>query len=371
MEVFAGRKRGAIGLGMAGMLALLALIAISSPATSEAFDHAVSKRDVAKRLTKRLANRDFVTLEKPACKSRRNGARFTCAWRAEGHPKGQVPFECEGKARFQVEGERWRIKRCKDRLITLLPDLGPHPEFGYNEDWYARGGLEMAASGGAEIVRQEVVWSRVELIRDQYQWYPYDVLYQRMLAAGVRPLWVLGSPPCWAQAPEPPQLAAPCVYNPGPPTPENYSQLGELAALLADRYPQSVGIEVWNEPNYRPHWGADPDPEAYGALTKEVATAILAANSYMPVVSAGLAPLSTNGSEGMAYEQLLEEGLRDRRPPANLRDRRPSLSAWQLSAGLSRRHPCEPLSASRGNESIWRCDKADLGDRDGRFQLRG
>jgi hypothetical protein len=288
-------------------VALLTPIATSARAQPQGADHSLSKRDVANSLTRRLAKRDFVTLEKPRCKPRGTGALYACTWRAEGHPAGKVPFECEGKAKLQVSRDRWRIKGCNEKLITLLPDLGAHPQFGYNEDWYARGGLEMAASGGAVIGRQSVFWSSLEGTRDDYHWFPYDRLYQRMLANGIRPLWVLASPPCWAQAPQPPQLLAPCSYQPGPPTAEHFSDLGELAALLAQRYPESVGIEVWNEPNYRLHWGADPDPSAYGEMTKEVANAVHAANPSMPVISAGLAPLSNDGPEGMAYDSFLRQ----------------------------------------------------------------
>lgn len=52
---------------------------------------------------------------------------------------------------------------------------------------------------------------------------------------------------------------------------------------------------------------ADHAPLAYGEMTREVAIPVHGANPSMPVISAGLAPLSNDGPEGMAYDRFLRK----------------------------------------------------------------
>ena len=213
-----------------------------------------TKSQVIERLGTRLAKSHFSVLEPPRCKRAEKRIRFHCQWRAEGRPPGEVPFECDGTAKLNTRKARWRIAGCERRLMTLS-DPGPPPLFGYHELWRSRGDLELAASGGAEVVRQALEWDNVEPSPGQYMWYWYDRLYYRMITSGVRPLWYLATPPCWAQ--QQTQHGGSCSAA-GTPAWEYHDDLGNLAAEVAKRYPLSVGIQVWNEPNYSAYWGSLP-----------------------------------------------------------------------------------------------------------------
>jgi hypothetical protein len=133
-------------------------------------------------------------------------------------------------------------------------------------------------------------------------WYWYDRLYYRMITSGVRPLWYLATPPCWAQ--QQTQQGGACAPA-GTPAWEYHDDLGNLAAEVAKRYPLSAGIEVWNEPNYSAYWGSDPDPQAYGDLALHVANAVHATGTGIPVISAGLAPIFTDNPDGIAFDSFL------------------------------------------------------------------
>jgi hypothetical protein len=262
---------------------------------------AAATRVAAKQLTKQLKKRDLYPLERPDC--RHNGSSFRCTWRAEGRRPADVPFECRGRAK-SISAKRWRIKGCDEKMVTLADEPGAHPVFGFNEQWWGHGDLRQLPAIGADVARQSLHWADVEPAANKYHWPPTDSLYQQMLAAGVRPIWVLSRAACWAQDPDPSRH---CYYEPAPPAPDHYGDLADLAAVLATRYPLSAGIEVWNEPNYRPFWGAEPDPAAYGQMAGAVATAVHQANPSMPVISAGLAPVGATGDQGMAYEEFLRK----------------------------------------------------------------
>jgi hypothetical protein len=261
-----------------------------------------SSKRAAKSLERALDKRNLETLERPRCKSKDDGSRIACTWTAEGHPKGGIPFECDGRARRAVGRKRWTIKGCEERLITLLPTPGAHPLFGYNEAWHVRGGLEHLYDTSANVARQILVWGDIQPIREDYRWFPFDALYIRMLAAGVRPIWVLAHTPCWAQEFDPGRH---CYRDPLPPAPDRFDETAEFMALAAQRYPLSAGFEVWNEPNYVPFWQPYPDPEAYGQMTAQIATAIHAVAPDMPVISAGMAPVGNDGEDGIAYDNFL------------------------------------------------------------------
>jgi hypothetical protein len=198
-----------------------------------------------------------------SCRPKLGGKVLVCKWRAKGLWPGEVAYECKGKAKLVVRGKKWKIDPCInliEPMVPLLPFPGPHPTFGYNEDWHHQPGkLDMLAGGGGEIARTGMFWDAVEPQNPtQRNWPTFDSLYSQMLARGIRPLWVLQAAPCWAQ---------PGSCDPGShPAPEYYDEFAQFAVRVAQRYPQSLGLEVWNEPNYRPYWHGDPDPDAYGQM---------------------------------------------------------------------------------------------------------
>ena len=130
----------------------------------------------------------------------------------------------------------------------------------------------------------------------------FDALYERLLARGIEPLWTILDAPCWAQ----PHPAA-CAGGESElrPAAAHYDELAEFAVAAAKRYPESAGIEVWNEPNSPDFWGGTPEPDRYAQLLKQVAGALHAEAPGMPVISAGLAPLGDTGDNPQGYSNFL------------------------------------------------------------------
>jgi hypothetical protein len=251
------------------------------------------------------------------CAPRRRGrpqsARWVCSWRAEGTWPGDVPYHCAGEARWRRErAARWRVDPCENRLQPFAPLLdvpNPHPTFGYNDDWIALGEyappelLGRLEQSGSQIARTGLIWWRVEGQRNSYDWLVSDILYERLLAHGIKALWTILDAPCWAQ-PDP----AGCEAGQSRlrPAPDHYDELADFAVAAAKRYPESVGIEVWNEPNAPMFWGGPPEPDRYAEMLREAAAAMHAAVPAMPVISAGLAPHADSDQDASGYRSFLE-----------------------------------------------------------------
>jgi hypothetical protein len=221
-------------------------------------------------------------------------------WRAEGVWPGQVPYRCKNVARYDRKTRKWRIGACESEITPAVPlreHPGPHPVFGFNDNWTlpsVLGQLGRATAIGAEAARFNIAWAGVEPSRDTYRWGAYDQIYQEMLRHGVRPLLILAYAPCWAQ--DDPGRCSPV----GSPRGDEIDEYAQFAALAARRYPRALAIEVWNEPNWTHFWAPKPDPARYSRLVRAAADAVHATGTGVPVILAGNAPLSNDGDDGRA-----------------------------------------------------------------------
>ncbi|MGI8460514.1 MAG: hypothetical protein ACR2OC_02590 [Solirubrobacterales bacterium] len=163
--------------------------------------------------------------------------------------------------------------------------------FGFNEDWdtYEKK-IRFAAAGGADTIRTVIPWTAVEPRPGVARWKRFDRLYGRMLANHARPLWVLSDAPCWAReiGPERCRAQGPVGF---PPAESKLPQFALFAAQIAERYPESVAIESWNEPNLFSFWRSGPDPERAARLTAWVNAGVELVDPGMPVVLGGLSPV--------------------------------------------------------------------------------
>jgi hypothetical protein len=178
-----------------------------------------------------------------------------------------------------------------DPAPRAIPAPGSDPYFGFNEDWFTnRKRIRFVARGGADTVRAVLSWSAVEKEQGQFHWRKYDRLYGRMLANGVRPLWVLGDAPCWAR-----DLAWEECVSQGlvahPPSTSHSYEFALFAAAVAQRYPEAVAIETWNEPNLWSFWRPEPDPAHAAWLTAWANAGVDYVDPSMPVLLGGLSPL--------------------------------------------------------------------------------
>ena len=259
-----------------------------------------------KALRKQMRKMDLNPVHAKCIPDRRSGGvvyTYKCNWQARGTWPGAIPYRCYGKASYVVAKRRWTIDPCENKIGTRIP-LDPTPSgrpvFGYNDDWAGhRSKLEDLARIGGTVARQNLAWKIVQHNRnDAPDWEYYDAVYEKMQAEGIRPLWVLVNAPCWAQS-NPTQ----CENGKDQmrPAPDQYDGLAEFALAAAERYPDSAGIEVWNEPNFAPFWGGPPDPDQYSRMLSTVAGAFT--DSPMPVISGGLSPHGDGASSKLAIDQ--------------------------------------------------------------------
>jgi polysaccharide biosynthesis protein PslG len=299
------------------LVSLAALV--GAPAVAQAgegsTEHGVNRDRLAKKAEKVVEERRGIEVLKiSSCgptkrKGRPNYSKWVCGWRAEGMWPGQVPYHCAGKARWKRKGNRWIVDKCKNRMQPVAPLLetpNPHPVFGYNDDWIFESpqAYDMLADADATIARTSLPWSGVEANRGAFNWHGTDVMYERLIERGVRPLWSLLDAPCWAQA------------NPGEcangnskvrPAPQFHDEMADFVVTVAKRYPLSAGVEVWNEPNYPRFWGGWPEPDEYAKMFKQVAGAVHREVPGMPVVTGGLSPHADSDKKAIGFSNFLDK----------------------------------------------------------------
>ncbi len=144
----------------------------------------------------------------------------------------------------------------------------------------------MARSLGATVMRMMVPWEAIETAPGRFNWTTYDQNYRTIVAGGLRPSVVPVGSPCWAR----PSVTCNDAQYPGPPDPSYDAAWIDFVHRVTARYPESIGIEVWNEPNLLSMFWPRVDPVRYTQLLKEAYGAIKSVNRAMPVVSGGLAP---------------------------------------------------------------------------------
>jgi hypothetical protein len=181
--------------------------------------------------------------------------------------------------------------------------------------------LDRLAQSGAHAHRVVVSWQWHEPQAGKYStgYLPkIDQNYRDELDRGVRQLIVLMGTPYWALTPEGKGSKSPsgasrcdggttaCNSPPNVRDPAIMAAWKRWVTTVVKRYPQAVGIEVWNEPNLNWSWFQKQDPALYSLMLKGAFDAARAAGSPLPVVSAGLASYhGANDSTKTNYEVFL------------------------------------------------------------------
>jgi hypothetical protein len=182
-------------------------------------------------------------------------------------------------------------------LVLVAPILGgcggddeDRPVIGYNEVFIPNNDPnELLAESGASFVRVAINWSAVEAQPGKLDFARIDVVAEQIAELGLQPLWVITSSPCWA-------AERPCT-RPRPslaPAEEHLDAYAEFAAAVAERYPDALGIEVWNEPNIPNFWRPLPDAGRYRELLSLTAERVHESGSEVPVVMAGPSPTTAD-----------------------------------------------------------------------------
>lgn len=207
-----------------------------------------------------------------------------CRWR--GVLRGR---SCRGRIVRAKRRGRLRVSRvrCTTPVTRRAPLL-----FGFNT-YTTPTTVAKQRAVGATITRLFVPWWEVEPRPGGWNWNAIDRQYQQILAGGLRPLLVAHGAPCWAESPCNAVFAA-------PPSPSHENGWRTYVRALTRRYPQAVGVEVWNEPNLASEFYPRPDPQRYTELLRDAYTAVKSVDPSMPVISGGLAMSDGSGAVGPA-----------------------------------------------------------------------
>ncbi len=360
------------------VLASLAAALIGAPAAGASqpgdTEHGVNRSKLARKAERVVEQRNGIEVLKISkCgpqkrKGRLNYSIWVCRWRAEGVYPGEVPYHCAGKAVWKRKRDRWRVERCENRLqpmAPLLDDPGPPPVFGFNEDWITQTvaaldlldrtqspGRAHHASRGAGSSRPGAHPTGTAI----------DVLYDRLMARGIRPLWVLLGAPCFAQ-PEPGRL-----HRGRQPASSDAAVLRRARRVRRRRRAGATrtrsGSRSGTSPTTRSSGAARRSPATYAEMLKTVADALHVKVPGTTVVSAGLSPhadTDTSGSIGFRdfLIKMYERGAAQR----GRRDRHPPLPGGRARAGLPRRRARLPGQDPERHGPLQRRPAAAVGDR--------
>lgn len=160
--------------------------------------------------------------------------------------------------------------------------------FGLNDDpehVIAAGNL--IERSGASVVRVPVYWPEIEPTVAAWQFAKYDVVYERLLAAGAKPLFVVHGTPVRDLVDLDDTQAS---SDRGP---RDAAAWQRLWRTLAARYP-AAKLQVWNEPNLWPYGSIEPQRMAH--LTNLAAVAVSEVRRGTKIV--GPAPAPTDGWRG-------------------------------------------------------------------------
>jgi hypothetical protein len=259
-------------------------------------------------------------------------AGATTAHATSSSPGGSNPF---GPAMFGVATGG---AIATDQPATLARDLGDDQTVG------------------ARWIRTDVNWASVQQNgASAYDWTATDAVIRGALARGMQVLATIVYTPVWAR----PAGTSP-TYAPDP------SAYATFAAAAARHY-AAFGVhafEIWNEENQVNAWTPAPSAPAYAALLKLAYPAIKAADPSATVVTGGLSPTSSDGTNIAPVDFLQAvyaaggEGSFDAvgmhpycwpAMPGDAAD----WSAWYQMYGTSRSLRSVMVAAGDGNLKIW------------------
>ncbi len=206
-----------------------------------------------------------------------------------------------------------RLRRIRLTVLAAAACLGliaatgagtaqAKPAFGFTENWDPTT-VSMARGVGADSARLYVCWCVIEASPGRFSWIGADIAYNQMLAQGQRPLVVAVGTPNWARTPGSCPAGGSCQFAPDRRFDANWQN---FVRAMAQRYPQAMGVEIWNEPNYGVFFAPRSDPTRFTELLKLGHTAVKSVNPGMPVVSGGLAGATVVDPGGMADDQFLQ-----------------------------------------------------------------
>jgi hypothetical protein len=144
---------------------------------------------------------------------------------------------------------------------------------------------------GITSIRLDANWEWVQYSGPRtFDWAQLDQVVKSVRAAGMSVDLIIDGCATWA--------ALPGTKGDTSPQPKSSAQFAAWAAKVAARYaPEGVqAFEIWNEPNNQIFWQPKPNPAAYTADLKAAYAAIKAVDRKAFIISAGLAPENSDGT---------------------------------------------------------------------------
>ena len=195
-------------------------------------------------------------------------------------------------------------------LVTAEPAPAATPRpvlFGLNdprfEDVNSGRALRMHEQLGASIARVALSWRSIQPRPGGFGWGYADRVYRAFTSHGMRPVFVIGQAPGWAQSSA---VVLACLNDPDasrcqrPPGVEHLGDLGAFTAALAARYPRLAAIEVYNEPNLGNfNWHPVADPEHFVRVVRAARDGVRSVRRDLPVISGGVSPVPQPLVKGM------------------------------------------------------------------------
>lgn len=130
------------------------------------------------------------------------------------------------------------------------------------------------------VIRLDCSWSGVQPQQGVWDWSGPDRIAAWCAEAGAKwlPIACYGTP--WACNG---QIFA-------PPTPDHVADYIAFCQAIVQRYPNIVGLEIWNEPNMQMFWD-QPDAARYVDLYSKSNAAVMAVRPGLPVIGGAVADI--------------------------------------------------------------------------------
>ncbi len=150
--------------------------------------------------------------------------------------------------------------------------------------------LEALYGIGLRWVRVEANWSWIQYAGpSSFDWSALDQEVGAIIAAGMHVDPLIDDAPQWARAGDSTVDST---------QPASAAAFATFAGEVAARYGAMdvATYEIWNEPNIQAFWEPAPNPSFYTTMLVDSYAAIKAVQPYSTVISGGLAPATTDGT---------------------------------------------------------------------------
>lgn len=159
--------------------------------------------------------------------------------------------------------------------------------------------VDLVATSGADWVREDIHWYRIQRTPDAREWQYYDDAFAQLTHRNINILAVLGHPPGWATSNPHDDPYANSFAAPDP------ALFAAWAAETVARYRHIITHwQIWNEPDNPSFWQPSPDPRAYALLVNTTVRAIAAVAPEAVIVAAGVNPFNPDFLMAAAHAGL-------------------------------------------------------------------